>query len=270
MTWGLLRERRHDMQWIAGVAAMVGAALFSLSLVILHVASRDIDWPLHYVSDFATGPFGSIFAGAVLVHGAGNLALGLGLRTSLNPSPIRTWAVGLFSMAAAGIVAAALFPINPSGLSQTPTAFAHRAVVSASFPAELAALFLFSAAFGRHPRWRRHSGTSFSMSVTSAVAFAGLLVAVLVDRLPGVAERLSLASFMAWELWAAFQLTRQAASSHRTPVSGTRVRRFRSGADRSRDSSAEMRETRSASFMSLVVEARLVESYDAPQIPTNT
>lgn len=208
MTWGLLRERRHDMQWFAGVAAMVGAALFSLSLVVLQVASRDIDWSRHYVSDFATGPFGSIFVLAVLVHGAGNLALGLGLRRSLNPSTLRTWAVGLFSMAAAGILTAALFPINPSGSSQTSTAFAHRAVVSASFPAELAALFLFSAAFGRHPRWRRRSGTSFSMSVTAAVTLAGLLVAVFVERLPGVAERLALASFLAWELWAAFQLTR--------------------------------------------------------------
>jgi hypothetical protein len=111
-------------------------------------------------------------------------------------------------MAAAGIVAAALFPINPGGLSQAPAAFAHQAVVSAAFPAELAALFLFSAAFGRHPRWRRRSGTSFSMSVTAAVALAGLLVAVLVDRLPGLAERLALACFLAWELWAALQLTR--------------------------------------------------------------
>ncbi len=191
---------------IYGLTALLGAASFTSSLIVLHVARSDIDWTRHYVSDFANGPLGWIFVLGVLVHGVGNLALSLGLRSSLDPGRLRTWAVVLLAMAVAGIAAAALFPIDSALSAPSWAGLAHFAVVSVSFPLELVALFLFSAAFARHARWRPYRGSSFVLAATSAVALTGFLFAVLLNQMPGLAERLALTSFLVWEFWAAFHL----------------------------------------------------------------
>jgi len=197
---------RHAPTKNLGLTALLGAASFTSSLIVLQVARSDIDWTRHYVSDFANGSLGWVFVLGVLVHGFGNLALSLGLRRSLDPGPLRTGAVVLLAVAVAGIVGAALFPIDSAFSSPTRAGLAHRAFVGVSFPLELAALLLFSAAFTRHARWRPYSRTSFVLSAISAVALTGLLLAVLLNQLPGLAERLALASFLAWEFWAAFHL----------------------------------------------------------------
>jgi hypothetical protein len=116
--------------------------------------------------------------------------------------------VALFGVAAAGIVVAALLPIDPAGSSPTFAGLAHRAVMSVSFPLELVALVLFSAAFAHHPRWRRHSGVALVLAAVAAVALTGFLLAVLLNWMAAVVERVALASFLAWEFWAAFQLAR--------------------------------------------------------------
>jgi hypothetical membrane protein len=193
-----------------GLAGLLGASLFAASLIVLHLVRTDIDWTRHYVSDFANGRLGWVFVLGTVVHGAGNLGLTLGLHKSLDPDPRRAWAVLLFGLAAAGFIVAALFPIDPVGRSPTAVGLVHRVVVNVVFPLELAALFLFSAAFARHPRWRRRQRTSLVLSTLAVVTAAGFLLAVLLNRMAGVAERLALASFLAWELWASLQLVRSA------------------------------------------------------------
>ncbi len=195
---------------IFGLAGLLGASLFAASLIVLHLVRTDIDWTRHYVSNFVNGRFGWIFVFGAIAHGAGNLGLTLGLHKSLDPDPRRAGAVLLFGLAATGFIVAALFPIDPVGRSPTAVGFVHRVVVNVVFPLELAALFLFSAAFARHPRWRRRQRTSLVLSTLAAVASTGFLLAVLLNRLPGLAERLALASFLAWELWVSLQLARSA------------------------------------------------------------
>lgn len=198
-------------EWLVaacGLAGLLGASLFAATLVFLHLVRPDVDWTRHYVSNFANGRLGWMFVAAAVAHGVGNFALDLGLRRSLERSPLRTWAVLLFGLAAAGIVVAALFPIDPPGRSPTLAGFVHRAAATASFPLELIALFLFTAAFAGQPRWHTGQKISFALAAIAAVALAGFFLAVLLNRLPGLAERLALASFLAWELWAARQLVR--------------------------------------------------------------
>jgi len=195
-----------------GLAGLLGASLFATSLIVLHLSRADVDWTRHYVSQFANGRLGWLFVSAAIAHGCGNLVLDLGLRRSLDRRPLRTVAVLLFGVAAAGIVVAALFPIDPPGQAPTVDGLIHRAVATASFPVELVALFLFSAAFAGQPGWRERRKTSFALATIATVALAGFFLAVLLDRMPGLAERLALASFLAWELWAAGQLVRPIAS----------------------------------------------------------
>ena len=71
---------------VYGLAGLLGAAVFTLSLVVLHLARTEVAWTRDYVSHFANSPLGWVFASSALVHGVGNLALTLGLRSSLDPS----------------------------------------------------------------------------------------------------------------------------------------------------------------------------------------
>lgn len=200
----------RDAPWsLYGLAALAGALAFVSSLLVVHVARVDIgDWTTHYVSDFANGRLGWLFVLGTALHGAGNLALSLGLRESLGARWLSRSAVLLFALAATGIVAAAFLPADAPGRAPTPTGFAHRAVVSGSFALELPALFLFSAAFAASPRWRRRSRASFALATLAAAALTGLAVAITAKRVPGLAERAALASFLAWEIWAALALLR--------------------------------------------------------------
>lgn len=195
-----------------GFAGLLGIAVFTASLIVLHLTRTDIDWATHYVSDFANGRLGWVLVFGTLVHGVGNLALTLGLRWSLDPGPLRAWAVFFFGLAAAGIVVAALFPIDPAGQAPSTVGFVHRTAATVSFLLELVALLLFSSAFARHPRRHRRKVISFMLSTVAAVGVAGFFLAVFLNRLPGLAERFALASFLAWEFWAALELARPASA----------------------------------------------------------
>ena len=206
------RKRHHpgsmNRLTVYGLIGFLGVVVFTSSLIVLHVAGAEIDWTRHYVSSFANGPIGWVFVWGALVHSVGNLALTLGLRRSLDPGPLRAWAVVLLGLAAGGISVVALVPVDPAGSSLTLTGFVHRVALSVSLPVELVALFLFSIAFRRDRQWRRRSGLSFVLSTIAASALAGFLLAIRLDQTPAVAERLALARVMAWEFWAAFHLVR--------------------------------------------------------------
>lgn len=187
---------------------LLGMVAFVISLVVMHMMVAGIDWRRDYVSNLANEPFGWVFIVGAFVHGWGNLALTLGLRGALHSSRLRTWAVLLFGLAAVGILLAALFPIDPPGQSPSVVGRVHRAVSSAAFMLELAALFVFSVIFGRHLLWRRQQAVSLALSVSAAVAMTVFVIAIQVDIAPGLAERVTLAVLLAWELWACLQLMR--------------------------------------------------------------
>ncbi|HEX7972547.1 MAG TPA: DUF998 domain-containing protein [Thiobacillus sp.] len=207
----MAQGRSHAAVRIYGLAGLLGASAFVASLVVLHLTRTDVDWTRHYVSDFVNGRLGGLFVAGTLAHGAGNLGLILGLRQSLDPGPLRGWAAFFFGLAVAGIVVAAIFPIEAAGRPPTAVGLIHRVTTIASFPLELGALFLFSAAFGRDPRWRRRQAVSLALSAVATAAMAGFFLAAFLHRLPGLAERLALAGFLAWEVWASAELARAAA-----------------------------------------------------------
>lgn len=208
-----------------GLAGLAGALTFVLVVVLLQSARTDIDWKAHYVSDFANGRWGILFVIGAMVHGLGNLALCAGLRRSLVPGRLRAGAVLLFGLAALGIMAAAVFPTDPGGGARTVAGLVHRTAASVSFLLEVIALFLFSAAFVSSPRWVRYARGSFVWAAVSTAALTGLFLAVLWNRMPGLAERAALGSFLTWEVAASIALL----SRRRSAV---RLRALRSGLTR--------------------------------------
>jgi hypothetical protein len=198
-----------------GVLGLAGALTFLLSLLVLQIVRSDVDWTVHYVSDFVNGALGWLFVISALAHGLGNLALTIGVRGSLEPGAPRAWASALLFVSAAGILLAALFPTDPAASVLTWVGLVHRTAVTVSFILELAALFLFSTAFARSSQWKPYAPQSLVLAIFAAGGLSIFFLVLVLDRLPGLGERVALASFVAWELWAAFRLIRFG------PVGGT-------------------------------------------------
>ncbi len=191
-----------------GLLGLLGVLVFLSSLIIVHLTSPGIDWLRDYVSNLANEPLGWLFVTSVFVHGWGNLALALGLRRAIRPGRLRNWAVVLFGLAAAGILLAALFPIDPPGQAPTTIGRLHRASASATFMLELAAVFLFSIAFRHDLRWHRQQAVSMALSVMAAIAVMAFVIAIQIDIAPGLAERVALAILLVWEIWVSIQVIR--------------------------------------------------------------
>jgi hypothetical membrane protein len=193
---------------LLGGLGFAGALFFLLSIAILHVVRTDVDWTTHYVSDFVNGPMGWLFAASALLHGFGNMSLGLGLGSSLGANKVGPWASGLLVISATGILIAALFPTDPADSAITWVGLVHGAAVTASFILELAALFLFAIAFSLSRRWKPFAGLLLVLAVVAAAGLSFFMFLLVIGELPGLGERVALTAFAAWELWASFRLLR--------------------------------------------------------------
>jgi len=185
---------------------LFGLLAFVLSLIVVHLMDSGYDWMRDYVSNLANRPLGWVFISGAVMHGWGNLALAQALRGSLSRGNLRTWAALLFSLAAVGILLAALFPVDPPQQLPTISGRIHRSAASATFIFELAALFVFSVAFGRHHLWRHQRVTSMVLSVSAAVAMVMFIIALHTNVAPGLAERVALSVLLVWEVWVCYHL----------------------------------------------------------------
>ncbi len=193
-----------------GWLAAIGLSTFLVSLVLLHSGSPGISWTNDYVSNLANEPHGWLFGFGTFVHGWGNLALALGLRSALRPGRLRDWGVLLFAIAALGVLLTAMFPIDPVGQLVTTSGRIHRAVASGAFVFELAALFVFSLVFAlsRCHQWHQQKSVSLSLAVIAALTVSWFVIANQIGVMPGLAERAALLAFMCWEIWVIAQLIR--------------------------------------------------------------
>lgn len=208
--------RRADItvEKLCGVAGGAGVLLYAFALAGLQAMSpTEPDWTRHYVSQFANGPHGWLLAAGTLGHAAGNAALARGLHLASAAGSLRGWAVGLFAAAAAGFALTGIASAEPVGASASLAGTLHRSAATASFGLELAALALFTVAWSRQAPWPSAGTTSFALTAAAAAASALLAASLLLAWRPGLSERIALAAFMAWELWAACRLA-LAASSH--------------------------------------------------------
>ena len=194
---------------VFGLAGILGVVAFAAAALGLHLANKELDWTRHYVSQFVNGPLGWLFPLGTLAHAAGNAMLGAGLYRSLGTGRLRGWAAGFFFAAATGLAVSGLFAVEPPGATPSAEGAIHRVASSASFAVELAALALFSAAFGQDRGWRGAAGASLALTALAVGASAMLATSILLGWRPGLAERTALAAFMIWELFAGALVTRR-------------------------------------------------------------
>lgn len=62
-------------------------------------------------------------------------------------------------------------------------------------------MFILSVMFRHDRRWHRQQAVSLVLSVGAAVAVTLFVIAIQVNVVPGLAERVALAVFLAWEIW---------------------------------------------------------------------
>lgn len=199
-----------------GLLALIGVGTFVSSLTVLHWISPDISWTDDYVSYLANEPHGWLFGFGTFVHGSGNLALALGLRSAIGSGQLRNWGGLLLGLAALGILLTAFFPIDPVGQVVSITGTIHRTLASSAFTLELAALFVFSLAFAlsRQRHWHQQKSISLSLAVISAIGVTWFMIANQLEVMPGLAERAALLAFMLWEVWMIIQLIRPNKVTH--------------------------------------------------------
>lgn len=185
-----------------GIAGVLGVAWFGAAMLFLQGAmGSGADWTRHYLSEFANGPDGWLFASAAVGHAAGNLLIGIGLYRALRGRAAAAGSV-LFALAALGLAMTGIFAIDAPGAARSAAGVAHSAAASTSFAVELGALLLFSAAFMARPASRRAARVSYALTVLALAASAMLVAALALGWRQGLAERAAVAPFMAWEFWA--------------------------------------------------------------------
>ena len=201
-----------------GMAGMLGVAWFGAAMFVLQrAAGSGFDWTRHLMSELANVPGGWLFTAAAIGHAAGNALVSVALYRALRDRAAAAGGV-LFALAAAGLAATGIFPIDAPGAARSAAGTVHLTAASASFAAELAALLFFSASFAAKTGWRGSARVSLMLSVFASAGSATLLSALALDWRQGLAERVAVATFMAWELWAGAWLVLRAEPPGARPV----------------------------------------------------
>lgn len=192
-----------------GIAGIVGVLAFWWTVSVLHVVQSDLSPVNDFVSDYANGASGWLFPVGVIVHGVGNLAIAGGLARELRRGPSSLLGVGMFTVAALGLLTAGIFRTDPPGVAQTTAGVVHGMATDISFGVELVALLLLASAFRTDPRWQDYTRRSLAMTFLAAVLSLWLVVTLRTGTAAGLAERAALASFTVWEFATAVRLLRR-------------------------------------------------------------
>lgn len=194
---------------VLGIAGIVGVLAFWSTVSVLHVVQSDLSPVNDFVSDYANGASGWLFPVGVIVHGVGNLAIAGGVARELRRTPSSRLGLGMFTVAALGLITAGIYRTDPPGVTQTTAGVVHGMATNISFGVELVALLLLASVFRTDPRWQDYTRSSVAMTLVAAALSLWLVVALRMESAVGLAERAALASFTVWEFATAVRLIRR-------------------------------------------------------------
>lgn len=183
-----------------GAATMASLSYFTIALLSLHALRTDYEPRVHFISDYAVGPWCWIMTTAFLALAAGCLSLGLGLfRDGPAPFVARVGALG-FIAAAVGLVVTAAFPTDVPGAPLTLSGDIHEISFRVNVLGIMAGVILVSSGTAFDPRWRRYR-TAALLLMLSAIAAVVLQFATLRKGAPyGYANRLFVVVVVSW-MW---------------------------------------------------------------------
>jgi len=198
-------NQKRRITRVLGTVGAAGAIFFLAVFVSLHWLNPQIDMVRNYVSEYANGPYGRLFQLSLLVHGLGNLAIAGGFILLVNSKTGKA-ASALFGLAAIGVLIAGIFSTDPPGSARTIGGTIHALSAFTAFPIETIALILFALTFRIQPSSRSFMRMTIFLASLSVVFQTWLLIAIVMGLEPGLPERASFLSLMAWEILAGLRL----------------------------------------------------------------
>jgi hypothetical protein len=182
---------------LAGVA-MVLIAVFPVIIVVLNLVQLHSYHPIRdAVSLLALGNAGVLLDAAFFLLGLGIWMLARVLATSVNKA-----VVGPVLMTVAGLAAitSGIFHTNADGAPSTTMSNIHMFAGITVFLSMIATMFVFAWRFRRDPAWRRSALPTLVWAIAGAATF--LLIPVVGDARFGIAQRLHIAVWLSWLLFA--------------------------------------------------------------------
>ena len=179
---------------LLSLIAILGAGVFALAEIIqpFYRSDRSLSDPY---SSYVIGKYGFVQTIAFIGLSTGSFGLSFGLTRLGDPSIV--WRLGrIFLMAwSIGVLVAAIFPIESTGLSAS--AEIHGLASMLSFVAIIAAMFTLSRAFGRDVNWRRIAVSSWCLALVGGGSFVLALI-IHHPRCFGVLQRTFLGAVVLW------------------------------------------------------------------------
>jgi Protein of unknown function (DUF998) len=197
-------QDRSRVTMFLALLAIVGIADFLLNIAALHFVRPDVNPVLEPISNYAVGPYGSLFVAADIGSSLAALALIIGLYLGIAPRA-RSY-IGLFFLGLYGVseLLSGIFPIDVGG-EATTVGIIHNIVGNIVFFGFPIAVILLSLGMGKDERWR--SLRLPALALAGVVVLAVILTMVGFNGIGfGVTQRLFNVAAMLWMLVVALHL----------------------------------------------------------------
>jgi hypothetical membrane protein len=181
-----------------GVVTAVAVVYFVLSLIILHVLRLDYDPTRRFISEYAVGPYGGLMTSAFYVLGIGSLALVPGLYRGV-ASPARSLpGLALLVVWSIGIILVGFYPTDLQEGPPTTVGVIHNQSAIIAFESITVAMIFLSIRFRRDERWQDFARPSLIMALLALIAFAAIIFLFFPLGVPGLGQRLFVATVLVW------------------------------------------------------------------------
>jgi hypothetical membrane protein len=173
-------------------------AVFPVIIVVLNLVQLHSYHPMRdAVSMLALGSGGALLDAAFFLLGIGIWMLARVLAASV---PKAVAGPALMTLAGLAAITSGIFHTNADGAPSTTTSNIHMFAGITVFLSMIATMFIFAWRFRRDPAWRRSALPALIWAIAGAATF--LLIPVVGDARFGMAQRLHIAVWLSWLLFA--------------------------------------------------------------------
>jgi hypothetical protein len=193
---------------LAPVAA--AAVLFlGLTLIAMHAIQPGLNPATHYVSEYAHGWFGWLVMVAYVAAGAGVLVMAWSAGSVLSGTRSLALAICL-ALVGVGLIASGVtridLPAADGSVASTASGMAHELAGYVLLLGMIPGAFLVAATFRRDPRLSSAALPAWIFAGSIVVTFVIAVMSLSLDLI-GVGQRIFLATWVAWLIFVALQLS---------------------------------------------------------------